>query len=131
VDFHALLDAELRRRQAANPRYSLRAFARMLGIDHSSLSQILRRRRRLTARVMRRLGAALRVAPADVARAAAQANADTLARVVRDPAFRPDCRWIASKLGIRLDEVQLALQEVLRTGRVVMRTSRRWESTNG
>ena len=131
MDFHELLQSELIRRQAGNPRYSLRAFARHLGIDHSALSQILRKRRRLTGRVMRRLGAALGVPAAVIDRAALQANAEALAGVVRDPAFRADCRWIASKLGIPLDEVQVALHEVVRTGRVVMRSHQRWEAMNG
>lgn len=131
MDFHELLDRELTRRKQNNPRYSLRAFARQLGIDHSTLSQILRRRRRLTTRVLRRLGAALRVAQADIDRATALANADAVAAVVRDPAFRPDCRWIASKLAMRLDDVQIALHDVLRTGRVIIRSRHYWEAMNG
>ncbi len=131
MDFHSLLHAELTRRQRANPRYSLRAFARHLGIDHSSLSQILRRRRRLTARALRRLGAMLRVPARDIERAALQANADAVVQVVADPAFKPNCRWIASKLGIPLEDVQIALHEVLRTRRVVMRAHDRWETMHG
>jgi transcriptional regulator with XRE-family HTH domain len=131
VHFHELLASELTRRRAGNPRYSLRAFARHLGIDHSALSQILRGRRRLTTRVLRRLGAALRLPQAEIERAAGAANADAIAAVVADPAFRPDCRWIASKLAMRLDDVQIALHEVLRSGRVVMRSHARWEVMNG
>jgi transcriptional regulator with XRE-family HTH domain len=131
VDFHELLDRELRRRKQNNPRYSLRAFARQLDIDHSTLSQILRRRRRLTTRVLRRLGAALQVPQADIDSASTRANADAVAAVVRDPSFRPDCRWIASKLAMRLDDVQIALHDVLRTGRVVIRSARQWEAMNG
>ena len=56
---------------------------------------------------------------------------DAPLEVVRDPAFRPDCRWIAAKLAMRLDEVQIALHEVLRSGRVVMRSHRMWEVMNG
>ncbi len=128
VDFVELLQTELARRKGSNPRYSLRAFARQLGIDHSALSQILRRRRRLTTRNLRRFGKALRVPQRDVDRAALLVNADAVVAVVRDPSFRPDCRWIASKLAMRLDDVQIALHEVLRTGRVVLRSSRHWET---
>ena len=130
MDFVELLQTELARKKDSNPRYSLRAFARQLGIDHSALSQILRRRRRLTTRILRRLGKALRVAQSDIDRAALRVNADAIAEVVRDPSFHPDCRWIASKLAMRLDDVQIALHEVLRTGRVVLRSSRHWETMN-
>lgn len=129
--FHELLSSEFTRRRTSNPRYSLRAFARHLGIDHSALSQILRGRRRLTARVLRRLGAALRLPQAEIDRAAAELNAIAVTRIVTDPAFRPDCRWIASKLNIPLSDVQIALHEVLRTGRVVMRSHARWDVANG
>lgn len=57
--FRERLQAELARRCADNPQYSLRAFALDLGTDHSSLSQLLRGRRALTAAMIERLGAKL------------------------------------------------------------------------
>jgi len=51
TSFRLRLQAELARRCAGNPRYSLRAFARRLGVDHSTLSQLLRGRRALTRTV--------------------------------------------------------------------------------
>ncbi len=44
--FRILLNWELERRRAANPRYSLRAFARLLKIDPTQLSRILTGSRR-------------------------------------------------------------------------------------
>jgi predicted enzyme related to lactoylglutathione lyase len=40
--FRELLQRELAKRCAENPQFSLRAFAKALRIDHSTLSQILR-----------------------------------------------------------------------------------------
>lgn len=57
--FRDVLRDELARRCSANGQYSLRAFARDLGIDHSSLSQILRGRRSLTEATLRRLAGPL------------------------------------------------------------------------
>ena len=59
--FHlSLLRQELERRQAKNPSYSLRAFARSLGIDPGALSAILNQRRPLSEawcdRLVQRLG---------------------------------------------------------------------------
>jgi transcriptional regulator with XRE-family HTH domain len=42
-------------RSRKNPQYSLRAFARSLGIDSSTLSAILRRKRPLTAKMAKKL----------------------------------------------------------------------------
>jgi len=42
MSFPEVLASELARRRAKNRRYSLRAFARDLGLHHTSLSRILR-----------------------------------------------------------------------------------------
>jgi hypothetical protein len=43
------------------------------------------------------------------------------------PSFRPDCRWLASVAGISVDSVNIALQELLRTGSLRMTSRERWE----
>src|SRR5947209_9956192 len=72
--FRALLRVELARRCAKNPRYSLRAFARSLEIDHATLSQLLRGRRQVTRAAILRLGRRLGLEEADLS---ALAVADT------------------------------------------------------
>src|ERR1700733_14993200 len=54
--FRLFLQAELGRRCAKNPHYSLRAFAKFLAVDHATISQVLRGKRPLTARMISRLG---------------------------------------------------------------------------
>lgn len=120
MSFRTFLQHELDRRQTRNPRYSLRAFARSLGFDHASLSQILRGRRRLTPRLIRRLGARLQVPRLAVELHCADENERALAAVVAHPSFRPDSRWLAKLLGIPIDEVNVALQRLVRTGALVM-----------
>src|SRR5215217_8006129 len=61
--FRQVLQEELAQRCARNPRYSLRAFARYLTLDHSTLSQLLRGRRRFTARTIERVGKRLSLSP--------------------------------------------------------------------
>ena len=61
--FRQMLQEELAKRCARNPRYSLRAFARYLALDHSTLSQLLRGRRRFTARTVERIGKRLALSP--------------------------------------------------------------------
>lgn len=53
------LERELARRCASNDQYSLRAFARQLDIDHSTLSQLLRGKRPFTKARVRSLGTAM------------------------------------------------------------------------
>ncbi len=54
--FKDLLIAELQERQKRNSSYSLRAFARFLGMDHSRLSKILRGERPVSWGLARQLG---------------------------------------------------------------------------
>lgn len=53
--FHNLLQDELEIRARKNPQYSLRAFARDLGLAPSRLSEIIRRRRGLSVRTVARV----------------------------------------------------------------------------
>jgi len=53
--FRELLTCELAQRQAKNPSYSLRAFARSIGVNHSTLSQIIRGKRPLTKRNIQKI----------------------------------------------------------------------------
>src|SRR5258708_1196779 len=55
-NFRDALRTDFFARRQRNARYSLRAFARFLGVDHSTLSQILRSRRSLSPVMVSRLG---------------------------------------------------------------------------
>jgi DNA-binding transcriptional regulator YdaS (Cro superfamily) len=127
VTFRDVLQDELDRRCAANNRYSLRAFARALAVDHSTLSQILRGKRRLTARNVCALGRRMRLSCADIAEhCAAEHEAAVLAAVER-PGFRADSRWVSAVSGIPLDEVNVALQRLLRKRMMTMSGRGAWE----
>jgi transcriptional regulator with XRE-family HTH domain len=130
TDFRMFLRLELARRSAQNPRYSLRAFARHLGVDHSTLSQWMRGRRPLSARTIERLGARLRV-PARRLRVFVESRGRAgpefaILDLVRREAFRPDSRWIAGELGITPDEANVAIQRLLRLDLLRMASPRRW-----
>jgi uncharacterized protein (TIGR02147 family) len=51
-DFRTFLEQELTRRNSLNPNYSLRAFARDLGVDSSFLSKLLNGKRSMTSRTI-------------------------------------------------------------------------------
>lgn len=141
-DFRARLREELERRRRINRRYSLRAFGDFLGIDHSTLSQILRGTRPVPGGCVRQWATRLRLGKEEIELYAAAERGDdfeTLARRVHhmqwmaeaaalmaNPAhwqllqllraqdWRPDLRWMAQQLGLDIDQLNDALSRLLR-----------------
>ena len=125
MSFAELLTAEFRRRQTGNRRYSLRAFARSLKTDHSTLSQILRRRRPITAAGVRSMAAALSLGAEQTEQLC---NEITIRRLTTQRSFRPDSRKIARRLGISVDEVNVLLQRLLRHRVLTMASKESWRA---
>ena len=124
-----LLRDELRRRQTRNRRYSLRAFARDVGVHHSTLSRVLRGRQRVTAATLMTVAVRLRLAP-EVVRESERDEADAAVRAcVSRREFRPDARWIATVTGLSLDAVHAALHRLLRDRVLRMDAHDRWTIT--
>jgi transcriptional regulator with XRE-family HTH domain len=126
VTFRIVLQTEFERRRAANSRYSLRSFARVLSVNHSTLSQILRGKRRLTGRNVRALGRRLRLEAPAIAELCALENESAVLSPLDRPNFQADSRWVASMVGIPLDEVNVTLQRLLRKRIVTMAARARW-----
>ncbi|GAB4147675.1 MAG: hypothetical protein Tsb009_20960 [Planctomycetaceae bacterium] len=151
--FREFLQRELARRCADNPQYSLRAFAKSLRIDHSTLSQILRGKRRLTTETIRALANELGIAEVDVDSFVAyeqrvagddgwerhvrqlqeeameiisQWHHFAILELIRLESFRPDCRWIARVLDITVDDVNMALTRLLHLGLLEMVDQKTW-----
>jgi hypothetical protein len=126
MDMRALLECELRQRKERNPRYSLRAFALSLRTHHSTLSQILQGRRRLTPRSIRQFGPLIGLTPAQIREACLSEHCASIRRLVDDSRFRADSRWIAAMAGIPLDDVNIALHRLLYRGDLVMTDRNTW-----
>jgi transcriptional regulator with XRE-family HTH domain len=120
VTFQRLLQRELDDRRRRNHHYSLRAFARLLRCDHSTLSQILRGRRALTPGVIRQLAGQLRIAASDMESYCVEA---AILRLVQRTSFQADSRDVARRIGATADDVNVVLQRLLRTGNLSMRGS--------
>src|SRR4051794_29725601 len=73
-----LLQNELTRRCAKNPRYSLRAFAKALGMSHTVLSLVLSGKRPLSRKAALQVASALELAPAERQRLLEYREARTL-----------------------------------------------------
>ncbi|HEY6351497.1 MAG TPA: helix-turn-helix transcriptional regulator [Candidatus Angelobacter sp.] len=157
--FRERLETEFRARREKNPRYSLRAFAAFLGVDHSTLSQILRGVRRPPVRAVRAWGRKLGMGPEEVAVYIAAGHladpsssermeqlrhwtAEAMAvisdrahwRILefsRMPGFTPDCRRIAAELSLSVDEINLALGRLLRLRLLELNQPGKWKALIG
>ena len=150
--FRERLQAELAARCARNPRYSLRGFANFLGVDHATLSQVLRGKRAVTPATIRRLGerigldrdeleryAATERRPrtvrdrrlAEDAAASLEWHAYAILELMRLREFRPDIGWIERVLGVSADEIHVALQHLTRLGFLRMKSRDEWQDLTG
>jgi uncharacterized protein (TIGR02147 family) len=158
-DIPSLLRERLRAAKRRNPRFSLRSFAKQLAIDHSTLSQVLRNRRRLSARALEGVGKRMGLSD-EAIRAYAQSHQkkkptsppqdlrgvhfdlDTfqtlsiwhhyaILELIQVEGFKTDSRWIAKTLGIAVEDVNIALQRLMRLGLLEMAGRDRWVDTSG
>jgi transcriptional regulator with XRE-family HTH domain len=159
VTFRNRLQREFEARRAINKRYSLRAFATLLAVDHASLSQILRGMRSVPPEKIGAWGRKLKLSAEEIAVYTAVGRmadetarlreeqlrhwaAEMLAlitqpvhremlRLSRQRGFRTDSRWVAEKLGVKVDEVNIALSRLLRLGLIEVTAVGVWRDTTG
>ena len=156
--FRLRLQSELAERCARNPQYSLRSFALHLAIDHSTLSQLLRGKRKLTEAAIRKLASAMKLGPDEIEPylahqrrwPAADPRVDEATRLTREAAemiadwyhyaileltrlesFRADSSWVARVLGISTDEVNIALVRLCHLGLLAMEGDRWVDRSQG
>jgi hypothetical protein len=106
--FRAVIAYEFARRRQVNPRYSLRAFAASLGMEHATVSQLLRGTRPITGKSMRVIGTKLRWNGSTV-----------LGRAALPVKF--DSRHIARSLNLSVDEVNVALTDLCMFGLIELK----------
>lgn len=126
MEYRETLQLELNRRRALNPAYSLRAFAKNLGVSPAQLSQLISGKRKLTAKAASKIADRLSLSPFErmqlvesVAKAEASPKS-AIALALEEEAFRfiadwyhlailsllelpqakAEPRWVAKRLGI-------------------------------
>jgi transcriptional regulator with XRE-family HTH domain len=157
--FGERLSREFESRRKRNPRYSMRAFAGFLDVDHSTLAQILRGTRRVPVNRVRAWARKLNVSTEETAAYIAAEHAPDAQTAQRQhqlrhwiaeakaltsepvhwqilrlcPAaeFNADCRWIAAKIGVSVDAVNLALSRLLRLRLLQVNGTGKWKDTTG
>jgi len=161
-DFRSLLQQELVRRCQRNPKYSLRAFAKMLGISSAYLSLILSGKRRIPEQTVLAMGKALGLDPDQIekfqqkvaskkqsseARSEAPEDYRQIAldhfQVIADwyhyaileltkiQSFTPSPKWVASSLGISVNEVNDAVERLIRLEMLQISSSGQWIDLSG
>jgi hypothetical protein len=126
MDLRDRLRDELEQRSTRNARYSLRAFARDLGVHHTSLTRLLDRRRRITPRFARLVAQRLRLTKAQIDAACITNNAEWLARFIPHSRFTADSRALAVLTGMNIDDVNIALHELLYRRQLTMTSQSTW-----
>ena len=126
VRFREVVQAELTRRRRQNVRYSLRGFARTLGVHHATLSRLLSDDRPLQASTIQTLAPRLGFSSLEIQSFVSHEDLVAVVAAIDRPAFRPSSRWLASVSGMSVDRVNVALQSLLRCGRLQMASASRW-----
>ena len=145
TNFRLWLQRQLTDRCKRNPRYSLRAFAKSLEVDPSTLSQILSGKRALTKRSIKSFTDRLGASPEELkefgmlANTQEEALAAATERAYQQVAldtfsvmaewyhyaileltyvrnFQANPRWISNKLGITAEEAKAAIERLQRLG---------------
>lgn len=132
LSFRSYLEGELVDRCKKNPHYSLRAFANFLEIDHSTLSQIIRGKRKISSQMQERLAEKLCLGPEQLAAFDPTKNYSQLTldlfeitsewyyfaimELLTVKGFKSNPKWIAKALGLKESEIETALLRLTRIG---------------
>lgn len=132
-EFRCFLQGELDRRIKKNAKYSLRSFARFIGISHTSLSCVLRGQRPISPKTITKVAIALGVDPKNLNVTESHSTSvsqslekvtvdnyhliadwyhDAILELVLIKDFKEDPNWIATKLGINRTEAKVALERL-------------------
>ncbi len=144
-----LLTREFEIRKRQNPSFSLRSFARWLGLSPAQTSQLISGKRPMTLASVEKIAARLSLSPVEKrklissilpnskpSRSAGPALAVREKRILEEDRFRligdwyhlailsltkvrgakADPRWIAARLGIRVEDANIAVQRLVRVG---------------
>lgn len=126
MDLRSRLTTELNHRRARNPRYSVRAFARTLALHHTTVVRLVNGTRRASGPLLIRIGRRLGLSDSELVSMRRQEIAARVLEATQLPDFRADCRWIAMKTGVELDDVNRALHLLIHERRLAMSSPSSW-----
>jgi uncharacterized protein (TIGR02147 family) len=136
------LKKQLEARVQKNPAYSLRSFAKQLGISAATLSGALNGKRKLSPAIVGKIGLAMGLEPdqvwkhqkisiqlpdhsekqhflelsQDIFTVVADWYHLTILELMKLEDFQPSYRWVAKRLGINIHQAKLAVERLQRVG---------------
>jgi transcriptional regulator with XRE-family HTH domain len=110
IRLRSILESEFARRRQVNPRYSLRAFARSVNLEHSTLSQLLCGKRAMTWKSIRQISTRLRWLGVTI-----------VLQKQTHPQSPFDSRLLAQTLRVSVDEVNVALTDLCMFGLIELK----------
>ena len=133
-----ILQTELTRRCQQNPRYSLRAFARLLGVSPANLSLVLNRKRAPSQKTVDRILNRVALDPVQKewisqSRSAVQPDlqdnvdeatvekvatwlAYAVLSLIKTKGFKADLRWMSTRLGVSVFEIKSTVEALQSVG---------------
>jgi len=148
MDIVDILNSELDRRCKSNPLYSLRAFARTLGVSPANLSLVLNRKRAPSAKTVGRVLECLALTPLQQERIFQSLSGirpdfqdnvslETIEKVaswqsyailslIKTKDFKTELRWISARLGIAMQEAKSSVEALKAVG-LLMITAKGWK----
>lgn len=142
TQFRVWLQTEFTRRCRVNSRYSVRAFAKQLDINQSTLTQILNGKRKISKKFIDKV--AEKVGSTFHFQTNGQADLDFKYSVLSVDAFtvisdwyhyaileftavkgfKSDAKWISKKLGITVSETNMAIDRLLRLNMITQKNGK-------
>jgi len=148
IEPQRLLKQELQRRCEKNPNYSMRAFAKALGVSHTFLSMLLKGKRPFTAKMFERIIDVLNLSPKEQKRLLGKLKVDEshhlsidafsiisewyyygILNLMKLPTFQSNPKWIAKRLGISEVQVSLAIDRLKRIEFIEEDSEGNWHRT--
>ena len=154
--FRQFLQNELLARLKNNPMFSLRAFSKVLGLESSSLSQILRGKRTLTDKMCLRIGEKLAISPADIHYLMGKSERPeeksfigfieietekfkvitdwyhyAILELIHLPHFQGEAGWISKVLDLSIHQTNDALRRLMRLGFLEITNDGKWRDKLG
>jgi uncharacterized protein (TIGR02147 family) len=144
--FRKFIKKEYILRQKRNPKYSLRAFAKYLKVDVGSLSQFINGRRNYSLKKMNHMAHILGLKNEETVSLIGQKPKDfevaepetfhllskwyyiAILELLELENFDPNEEWIAKKLGLSIDVVKTALDNLFNANVLILMPNHKWKN---
>ncbi len=144
-NFRRILQQTLMDRVKKNPHYSIRAFAKALGIESSSLSQMINGQRPITQKMRLRLSDKLGLPPethtaayenfvpvdVEVFKIISDWYHYAILELTHLDHFKPQVKWVAKVLGLSINEVHDAVRRLRKLDMLGITADGQWKDLLG